>query len=136
MRSIHKFQKVDHILGLTNIVFKKDRPCGACQSGKQVGAHHHTKNIMITTRPRHHHTNMDASQGSEVLVVNGFLNVILKELPGMPHDRDIEFVIELKPGTAHIYMTLYRMATLELVELKEHIKKLLEKGFICPSSSL
>jgi hypothetical protein len=28
------------------------------------------------------------------------------------------------------------MATLELVELKEHIKELLEKGFIRPSSSL
>jgi hypothetical protein len=44
-------------------------------------------------------------------------------------------VIELKPGTAPIYKTPYRMATLELAELKEHIKKLLEKGFICPSSS-
>jgi transposase InsO family protein len=34
-----------------NIVFKKDRPCGACQAGKQVGAPHHAKNIMTTTRP-------------------------------------------------------------------------------------
>jgi hypothetical protein len=45
-------------------------------------------------------------------------------------------VIELKTGTTHIYKTPYRMATLELAELKEHIKELLEKGFICPSSSL
>jgi hypothetical protein len=44
-------------------------------------------------------------------------------------------VIELKPGTTPIYKTPYRMATLELAELKEHIKKLLEKGFIRPSSS-
>jgi hypothetical protein len=44
-------------------------------------------------------------------------------------------VIELKPGTAPIYKTPYRMATSELAKLKEHIKKLLEKGFICPSSS-
>jgi hypothetical protein len=44
-------------------------------------------------------------------------------------------VIELKPGTTPIYKTPYRMATLELAKLKEHIKKLLEKGFICPSSS-
>jgi hypothetical protein len=44
-------------------------------------------------------------------------------------------VIELKPGTTPIYKTPYRMATLELAELKEHIKKLLEKGFIHPSSS-
>jgi hypothetical protein len=52
---------------------------------------------------------------------------------GMPLDRDIKFVIELKPGTAPIYMIPYRMATLELAELKEHIKELLEKGFIHPS---
>jgi hypothetical protein len=43
-------------------------------------------------------------------------------------------VIELKPNTTSIYKTPYRMTTIELVELKEHIKKLLEKGFICPSS--
>jgi hypothetical protein len=44
-------------------------------------------------------------------------------------------VIELKPGTTPIYKTPHRMATPELAELKEHIKELLEKGFICPSSS-
>jgi hypothetical protein len=44
-------------------------------------------------------------------------------------------VIELKPGTAPIYKTPYRMATPELAELKEHIKELLEKGFIHPNSS-
>jgi hypothetical protein len=32
-----------------------------------------------------------------------------KELPGMPPDRDIKFVIELKPGTASIYKTPFRM---------------------------
>jgi hypothetical protein len=79
---------------------------------------------------------INAIQGSEVLVVNEFPNVFLEELPGMPPDRDIEFVIELKPGTTPIYKTPYRMATPELAELKEHIKKLLEKGFIHPSSSL
>jgi hypothetical protein len=78
---------------------------------------------------------LDASQGSQVLVVNEFPDVFPKELPGMPPDRDIEFVIELKPGTVPIYKTPYRMATPELAELKEHIKQLLEKGFIHPSSS-
>jgi hypothetical protein len=45
-------------------------------------------------------------------------------------------VIELKPGTTHIYKIPYRMAAPELAKLKEHIKELLEKGFIRPSSSL
>jgi hypothetical protein len=78
---------------------------------------------------------LNASQGSEVPVVNEFSDVFPEELPGMPPDWDIEFVIELKPGTTPIYKTLYRMATLELAELKKHIKELLEKGFIRPNSS-
>jgi hypothetical protein len=78
---------------------------------------------------------LDARQGSEVPVVNGFPAVFPKELLGMPPNQDIEFVIELKPGTALIYKTPFRMTTPELAELKEHIRELLEKGFISPSSS-
>jgi hypothetical protein len=70
---------------------------------------------------------LDASQGSEVPVVSEFLDVFSEELPGMPPDRDIEFVIELMPGTALIYKSPYRMATPELVKLKEHIMELLGK---------
>jgi hypothetical protein len=50
MRNLHQLQKDDNILGLTNIVSEKYRPCGACQAGKQVGAHHHPKNTMTTTK--------------------------------------------------------------------------------------
>jgi hypothetical protein len=78
---------------------------------------------------------LDSSQGSEIPVINEFPDVFPEDFPGMPLDRDIEFVIELKPGTAPIYKTPFRMTTPELGELKEHIKELLEKGFICPSSS-
>jgi hypothetical protein len=78
---------------------------------------------------------LDASQGSNVLVVNEFPDVFLEELLGVPPDQGIEFVIELKPGTAPIYKTPFRMTTPELAELKEHIKELLEKGFVRPSSS-
>jgi hypothetical protein len=52
MRNIYKLQKDGHILGLTNIVFEKDRHCELCQARMQVGAHYHANNIMtITTRP-------------------------------------------------------------------------------------
>jgi hypothetical protein len=78
---------------------------------------------------------LDASQGSEVPVVSEFPYVFPKELPGMPPDRDIEFVIELIPGTTPIYKSPYRIVTPELIELMEHIRELLEKGFIHPSSS-
>jgi hypothetical protein len=59
---------------------------------------------------------LDASQVSEVPVVNEFPDVFPKELPGMLPDRDIKFVIELKPGTTPIYKTPYRMATPELAK--------------------
>jgi hypothetical protein len=78
---------------------------------------------------------MDAIQGSKVPVVNEFLDVFPEELSGMPPDRDIEFMIELKPSTAPIYKTPFTMTTPELAEFREHIKMLLEKGFIHPSSS-
>jgi hypothetical protein len=78
---------------------------------------------------------LDASQGPEVPVFSEFPDVFPEELPGMPPDHDIKFVIELIPDTSPIYKSPYRMATPELVELKEHIKELLEKGFVRPSSS-
>jgi hypothetical protein len=78
---------------------------------------------------------LGANEGSKVPVVNEFPDVYPEELTGMPSDRDIEFVIELKPETAPIYKTPFRMTTPELAELKEHIRELLEKGFIRPSSS-
>jgi hypothetical protein len=34
MKNLYKFLKGEHVLGLTNVCFEKDRPCGACQSGK------------------------------------------------------------------------------------------------------
>jgi hypothetical protein len=69
-----------------------------------------------------------------VLVVNEFPDVFPEELPGMLPDRDIEFVIEWKLGTPPIYKTPFGMTTPELAELKEHIRELLEKGFIRSSS--
>jgi hypothetical protein len=94
--------------------------------------------LVVTVKGVANHTKvnqLDASQGSEVPVVNEFPDVFPEELPGMPPDREIEFVIELNPGTKPIYKTPYRMATPELAKLKEHIKELSEKGFIRPSSS-
>jgi hypothetical protein len=50
MKNLHKLLKGEHILGLTNVHFEKDRVFSACQVGKQVGVHHPDKNIMMTDR--------------------------------------------------------------------------------------
>jgi hypothetical protein len=70
-----------------------------------------------------------------IKVVCEYPDVFLEELPGMPHDRDIEFSINLLPGTAPISKRPYRMDVKNLVELKKQIEELLQKGFIRPSSS-
>ena len=51
MRNLATLLKGEHIIGLTNVTFEKDRVCSACQAGKQVGNPHPIKNIMTTTRP-------------------------------------------------------------------------------------
>jgi hypothetical protein len=56
-------------------------------------------------------------------------------LEEIPLDRDIEFLIELLPGTPSISQRSYRMTVNELVELKKQLAELLAKGFIRPSSS-
>jgi hypothetical protein len=50
MKNLHKLLKGDHVLGLTDVCFEKDRPCAACQAGKQMGSTHHSKNVMMTSR--------------------------------------------------------------------------------------
>jgi hypothetical protein len=75
------------------------------------------------------------SQLEEIPVVREFADVFPDELTGMPPNRDVEFVIELQPGTAPISKRLYRMPPKELAELKTQLQELLDKGYIRPSSS-
>jgi hypothetical protein len=55
-------------------------------------------------------------------------------LPGMPLDCDIEFLIELLPGTPPICKRPYRMLVNKLVELMKQIAELQAKGFVHTSS--
>jgi hypothetical protein len=78
---------------------------------------------------------MEAKPLEGVPVVNEYPDVFPEELPGMPPDRDIEFVIDLIPGTSPIAKRPYRMAASELTELKKQLEELQRIGFIRPSSS-
>ena len=60
----------------------------------------------------------------EVPVVNEYPDVFPEAFPRMPPDRDIEFVIDLVPGTALITKRPYRMAASELAELKKQLEEL------------
>ncbi|WVZ88872.1 hypothetical protein U9M48_035339 [Paspalum notatum var. saurae] len=78
---------------------------------------------------------IDATAMENIRVVLEFLDDFPNSLPGMPPERDIEFSIELVPGTAPIYKKAYRIAGVELLEVKKQIDELLEKGFIRKSTS-
>ena len=72
---------------------------------------------------------------ADILVVREYPDVFPDDLPGMPPDRDVEFTIELQPGTAPISRRPYRMPPNELAELKKQLQELLDKGYIRPSNS-
>ena len=66
----------------------------------------------------------------DIPVVCEFPDVFLDELSGLPPNRDVEFKIELVPGTTSISRRSYRMPPNELAELKIQLQELLDKGLI------
>jgi hypothetical protein len=73
--------------------------------------------------------------GNNICVVRDFPDVFPEELPRMPPDREVEFIIDLLPGTAPISKRSYRMSVEELKELKKQLSELQEAGYIRLSSS-
>lgn len=71
----------------------------------------------------------------DIPVVCDIPDIFPEEIPGVPPDKDVEFVIDLIPGTAPISRRPYKMAPLELAELKKQLDESLQKGFIHPSFS-
>ena len=65
-----------------------------------------------------------------VPIVREFLDVFLEDLPRQPLDRELEFDIDLLSGSTPIFIPLYRMAPIELKELKTQLQDLVDKGFI------
>jgi hypothetical protein len=62
--------------------------------------------------------------GDNIHAVRDFPDVFLEELLGMPPDMEVEFVIDLLPGTAPISKRLYMMSVKELKELKKQLTEL------------
>ena len=65
---------------------------------------------------------LDSKRGQieleNILVVKDFLDVFPEELPGIPPKREVDLSIEILPGTTPTSRTPYRMAPIELKELK------------------
>ncbi|XP_078150324.1 uncharacterized protein LOC144545636 [Carex rostrata] len=77
----------------------------------------------------------EVSKIANIPVVSEFVDVFPEEIPGLPPAREVEFKIDLVPGTAPISKVPYRMAPAELKELKVQLEEMLEKGLIRPSTS-
>ncbi|WP_254554264.1 hypothetical protein, partial [Salmonella enterica] len=76
---------------------------------------------------------MESPNIENLSVVCEFTDVFPDELPGLPPAREVEFSIELIPGAKTISKAPYRMAPIELKELKEQLQEMIENGFIRPS---
>jgi len=66
-------------------------------------------------------------------VVQEFPEVFLDDITDLPREREVEFAIDLVPGTSPISIAPYRMSVSELGEMKKQFEELLEKQFIRPS---
>ena len=60
-------------------------------------------------------------------VVCDFPEVFPDEFPDVPPEREVEFSVDLVPGTKPVSMTSYRMSAYELAELKKQLEDLLDK---------
>ncbi|XP_058223184.1 uncharacterized protein LOC131332890 [Rhododendron vialii] len=85
------------------------------------------------------HVSIDCANKSVIIKSHDyefyFKDVFPEDLPGTLVDREIEFTIEVAPGTQPVSKALYHMAQIELKELKIQLYELLDKGFIRPSTS-
>ncbi|GKE47587.1 hypothetical protein Tco_1478845, partial [Tanacetum coccineum] len=80
----------------------------------------------------------DKSKGKrleDVPIIRDFPEVFPKDLLGIPPAQQVEFQIDLVPGSAPVAQAPYRLAPSKMKELAEQLQELSKKGFIRPSSS-
>jgi len=68
-------------------------------------------------------------------LIQEFVDVFIEEILGLPIERELTFIIDLKPGTKHIARTPYRMLISKLQDLKMELNELLDLGLTHPSVS-
>jgi hypothetical protein len=104
----------------------------------EIDSPEHEPTILYLPQPKYFNSYTYAASRiklKDIPIICEYPDVFPDDLPGMPPNRDIEFIIELQPGTAPISKRSYRMPPNELAELKIQLQELLDKCFIRPSAS-
>ncbi|GKA73627.1 putative reverse transcriptase domain-containing protein, partial [Tanacetum coccineum] len=78
---------------------------------------------------------LEEKQLEDVPIIRDFLKVFPEDLPRLPSSQQVEFQINLVPGTTPVARAPYRLAPSEMQELSAQLQELSDKGFIRPSSS-
>ncbi|GJU26456.1 putative reverse transcriptase domain-containing protein [Tanacetum coccineum] len=78
--------------------------------------------------------NSDEKRLEDIPVVREFPEVFPEDLPGFSPVRQVEFQIDLIPGTALVARAPYRLALSEMQELSNQLQELSDRGFIRPST--
>ncbi|GKD28919.1 hypothetical protein Tco_1239697 [Tanacetum coccineum] len=78
---------------------------------------------------------LEEKQLEDVPIVQEFPEVFPEDLPGLPPARQVEFQINLVPGTAPVARAPYRLAPAEMQELSTQLQELSDRGFIRLGSS-
>jgi hypothetical protein len=124
---------IDVILGMDWLT--KHNGIISCADKTVLLTDHQGKSVSCQAQPPAQDPMVFNLAAESISVVEEFMDVFPEELPGMPPEREVEFYIDLIPGTAPITKRPYRMAPTELAELKLQIAELQQKGYIRPNSS-
>jgi hypothetical protein len=95
----------------------------SCANKTVLLTDHQGKSVSCQAQPPANDPMMFNLATESILVVEEFMDVFPEELPEMPPEREVEFYIDLIPGTAPIAKRPYRMAPTELAELQIFNKK-------------
>ena len=93
------------------------------------------KNFGVHVMNDEHMNKEDKLKFDDIPILKEFSYVFLKEIPGLPKKRELDFTIELVLRDLHNSKAPYRMNTLELNELKLQLLELIDKNYIRPSVS-
>nr|GEX70717.1 putative reverse transcriptase domain-containing protein [Tanacetum cinerariifolium] len=77
----------------------------------------------------------DEKKIDDIRIVRDFPKVFPDDFSGLPPMREIEFRIDLIPGSFPVVKSPYRLSPSEIIKLSNQLKELQEKGFIKPSHS-